>query len=90
MTTFKQFLETLGDYNHHKAVAARLPRKTTTVGELKKALVDSTLSQRDEQAILDELDGFADDKILRVFDLEQLSAITNVDLYELKALVGLV
>lgn len=61
---------------------------TIAVSTALKILKNSTLSQQDEDSIRDALLGHKPTDVLSLKDLDQISAIADVDVHELRDLLG--
>lgn len=79
----------LGSKDHAEAYAKSSAVKTEIrVSELLRRVKLSTMSAHDEEQISDALMGHKPTDVLKNRDLEQISAIANVDLSELRDLAG--
>jgi hypothetical protein len=79
----------LGSKDHSDAYAKASGVKTEIrVSELIRRVKLSTLSKNDEEQIADALAGHKPTDVLKNRDIEQIAAIANVDLSELRDLAG--
>lgn len=79
----------LGSADHANSYAKTAGVKTEVrVSELLRRVKLSTMSKRDEEQISNALSGKNPTDVLKNRDLEQVAAIANVDLSELRDLAG--
>jgi hypothetical protein len=82
----------LGSKDHAEAYAKEKKngglKTEIRVSELLRKVKLSTMSQRDEEEIADALMGHGPTDVLKDRDLEQIAAIANVDLSDLRDLAG--
>lgn len=77
---------TLGSKQHADMIAAARAEEKLTVRKFIAIVKNSTMPQRDVDAILDVVDGTDLSKEINDYDLEQISAIADVSLGELRDL----
>jgi hypothetical protein len=82
----------LGSKDHAEAYAKEKRngglKTEIRVSELLRKVKLSTMSQRDEEEIADAIMGHGPTDVLKDRDLEQIAAIANVDLSDLRDLAG--